>query len=802
MAKSTLKGAKKATKYRAREADKEKPFDVKQSRLNRSLDSYEDTMGGDEDQFHLNRDKMLLDEDGYAQNGDDDSLDEPDEIYGLNLPDADSASDADEDDHEEEEEAAPAASKLNKHKQERKEKKPIYDPKSGRFGHTYDPKQDQVFDSSSGEEASDDDDDDEGDETSAPAKDQLESTVSSDDEGADGKKGSGSESEDEDRWAAGHYHVSRRAPGEADSEDEEALELEAEEARRLQKKGAERLRGEDYGLVDSDDELDGRDKLEERLDLDAGGREADAQDEEEGKVDTRALNEEESIAHLLKYSPETLALVDDFVRTASKIKDVEGDLDNIRQAGDGQGGEHPGLAIMELEHQALSTYLPTLAFYFSLLLSPTPQPQSLLTKVLGRISSLRQSLATMEELDLTSANYGDDDSEADGEEGDEFDDGKMLASEMFDFHNGLNEDDDEDDEDEDSDEEGAEITESMLEGLDDDELEEIMQDVSPEEGAEGLMKRVRQRQREKGMQVSDSEDDDMSEGDASLGSDDEEEEEEDEDEELAPPTKKAKASSAPVIPTLAPLSSSARTKNRAPASSTARSAASTSDYLDPAALSHGDLADKASSRHSLRFHVSQVAQKAARRERLATAVGGDDDVPRRSKEQARREVLKKQQHGAKDAAGAGLDGGDWDEDDRKAAKAVRGSVNAEGDDGGNDDEDYYDLVKMEKDEGRKSKKAKYDGDRAAEKAEIEALSASMADGPRGATRQILANKGLTPRRKKENRNARVKKRLRYDKAQKKLSSMKATYKGGESRSGYEGEGSGIARKTVKSRQLG
>jgi len=88
------------------------------------------------------------------------------------------------------------------------------------------------------------------------------------------------------------------------------------------------------------------------------------------------------------------------------------------------------------------------------------------------------------------------------------------------------------------------------------------------------------------------------------------------------------------------------------------------------------------------------------------------------------------------------------------------------------------------------------------RAEIEALSASMADGPRGATRQILANKGLTPRRKKENRNARVKKRLRYDKAQKKLSSMKATYKGGESRSGYEGEGSGIARRTVKSRQLG
>ncbi|GAA5841055.1 hypothetical protein JCM3766R1_006650 [Sporobolomyces carnicolor] len=801
MGKSTLKGAKKATKYRAREADKEKAFDPKQSRLKQRMETYEDTMGGDEDQFHLNRDKMLLDEDGYAQNGDDDSLDEPDEIYGLNLPDRDSSDDdeevEDDDEHAAEEEEQPKKRQVR----ERKEKKPIYDPKSGRFGHTYDPKQDQVFDSSSGSEASDDEDGD----TAAPAKDQLESTVSSDDEGDRKKNGSDSDSDDEDRWAAGHYHVSRRAPGEADSEDEEALELEAEEARRLQKKALEKLRGEDYGLADSDDDAfdSEKGKLEERLDLDEAAA-GETKDEEEGKVDTQALNEQESIAHLLKYSPETLALVDDFVRTASKIKDVESDLENIRKVGDGQGCEHPGLAIMELEHQALSTYLPTLAFYFSLLLSPTPHPQALLTKVLNRISSLRQSLATMEELDLTTATYGDDEEGSDEEADEEVDDGKMLASEMFDFHNSLKEDDDEDDDDEEDDEdseEGEEITESMLEGLDDDELEEIMQDVSPEDGAEGLMKKVRQRQREKGMDVPDSEDDDDEEMSEGEGSEDEGDDFEEEEEEVAaPPSKKVKKSTAPVIPTLAPLSSSSRPKT---AKASARTASATSDYLDPSALSHGDLADKASTRHSLRFHVSQVAQKAARRERLATAIGGDDDVPRRSKEQARREVLKKQQHGAKDAASAeGLDGGDWDDEDRKAAKAVRGAVGGDNDDGGNDDEDYYDLVKMEKDEGRKAKKAKYDGDRAAEKAEIEALSASMADGPRGATRQILANKGLTPRRKKENRNARVKKRLRYDKAQKKLSSMKATYKGGEARTGYEGEGSGIARRTVKSRQLG
>jgi len=365
--------------------------------------------------------------------------------------------------------------------------------------------------------------------------------------------------------------------------------------------------------------------------------------------------------------------------------------------------------ITQLLTEALSTYLPTLAFYFSLLLSPTPQPSSLLTKVLNRISSLRQSLATMEELDLTTATYGDGSENEDSEEdGEEMDDGKMLASEMFDFHNGLNEDDSE--EDEEDDEEGEEITESMLEGLDDDELEEIMQDVRPEEGAEGLMRRVRQRQREKGMVVAeDPEDEEMlddDEGDSEELSDEEEEEEL-----IEPPPKKVKKVSGPVIPTLAPLSSTSRKSSSRPVSTSA----STSDYLDPAALSHGDLADKTSSRHSLRFHVSQVAQKAARRQQLATAVGGDDDVPRRSKEQARREVLKKQQHGAKDAVAEKLDGGDWDEEDRKAAKAVRGAVKDDGDDDGGDDEDYYDLVKMEKDEGRAAKKAKYDGDRAAEK---------------------------------------------------------------------------------------
>jgi U3 small nucleolar RNA-associated protein 3 len=77
--------------------------------------------------------------------------------------------------------------------------------------------------------------------------------------------------------------------------------------------------------------------------------------------------------------------------------------------------------------------------------------------------------------------------------------------------------------------------------------------------------------------------------------------------------------------------------------------------------------------------------------------------------------------------------------------------------------------------------------------------------PRAASRAILANKGLTPKRNKANRNPRVKKRLRYEKAQKKQRSMMPTYS--EARASkaaggsYEGEKSGIGRTVVKSRKL-
>jgi U3 small nucleolar RNA-associated protein 3 len=73
-----------------------------------------------------------------------------------------------------------------------------------------------------------------------------------------------------------------------------------------------------------------------------------------------------------------------------------------------------------------------------------------------------------------------------------------------------------------------------------------------------------------------------------------------------------------------------------------------------------------------------------------------------------------------------------------------------------------------------------------------------ADGPRGLTRAILKNRGLTPHRSKSVRNPRVKKRQKYDQAKKKLASQRAVYKEGpRDVTRCEGEKSGIS-KVVKS----
>lgn len=73
------------------------------------------------------------------------------------------------------------------------------------------------------------------------------------------------------------------------------------------------------------------------------------------------------------------------------------------------------------------------------------------------------------------------------------------------------------------------------------------------------------------------------------------------------------------------------------------------------------------------------------------------------------------------------------------------------------------------------------------------------NGKRAIGYQIMKNKGLTAHRKKENRNARVKKRNKYEAAKKKIKSVRAVYTGQQGP--YQGEVTGISKRVSRSVKL-
>ena len=150
-----------------------------------------------------------------------------------------------------------------------------------------------------------------------------------------------------------------------------------------------------------------------------------------------------------------------------------------------------------------------------------------------------------------------------------------------------------------------------------------------------------------------------------------------------------------------------------------------------------------------------------------------------------------ERRGKKDSKfGADLGGDDSDGDDA-VAKQVRGG-----------EDEYYDMVAHGAQKKRSDKASRYEALTKARTGErvVEAEQVGP-NGKRQITYQIQKNKGLTPHRKKEVRNPRVKKRMKFEERQKKLRSVKATYKGGEGPGGYQGELSGIKTGLVKSVKL-
>ncbi|KAK9450013.1 Sas10 C-terminal domain-containing protein [Limtongia smithiae] len=243
---------------------------------------------------------------------------------------------------------------------------------------------------------------------------------------------------------------------------------------------------------------------------------------------------------------------------------------------------------------------------------------------------------------------------------------------------------------------------------------------------------------------------------------------------------------------------------------TPRSSTMTNDFADPAALDTADRSDKQANRKSLRFYTSKISQHQRTSAAAVAKMSGDADLAYRERDKER---IARMEHMARLKATRAAKPGDEDylDDEEPAPRARRDDDEDEYSDndftssnktGGNADEDFYETVKSAQQARKASKAALKDSiktatreGRLAELAKDESIDAS---GKRAVNYTILRNKGLTPKRNKDNRNGRVKRRHKYEKAIKKLSSMKQVYRQEGQGGAYSGEKTGIRKNITRS----
>lgn len=196
-----------------------------------------------------------------------------------------------------------------------------------------------------------------------------------------------------------------------------------------------------------------------------------------------------------------------------------------------------------------------------------------------------------------------------------------------------------------------------------------------------------------------------------------------------------------------------------------------------------DMEDKQRRKKTLRFYTSKIDQAAAKNNK---SYSGDLDVPYKERlfERQQRLIEEARKRGLAKPSDQDYQSGDDDDQIKE------------------DNDDYYDSIKQSKLEKKQSRKHAHEvAVKAAKEGKLAELQEELgADGKRAINYQILKNKGLTPHRKKEYRNARVKKRKQYEKAKKKLKSVRQVYD--ESNRGpYQGEKTGIKKGLSRSVKL-
>ncbi|AMD20485.1 HDL259Cp [Eremothecium sinecaudum] len=201
-----------------------------------------------------------------------------------------------------------------------------------------------------------------------------------------------------------------------------------------------------------------------------------------------------------------------------------------------------------------------------------------------------------------------------------------------------------------------------------------------------------------------------------------------------------------------------------------------------------DAQEKKARKKTLRFYTSKIDQQANKK---GDKFKGDDDIPYKERlfERQQRLTEEARKRSLHDPNGEDIEDTNYNSEDERVSKAVNEAS----------ENDYYEQIKQSKAEKKKSRmQAHQDALRAAREGKLAELSeVADGDGKRAINYQILKNKGLTPKRKKDNRNARVKKRKKFEKAKKKLKSVRAVYSGGQN-GAYEGEKTGIKKNLTKS----
>lgn len=203
-----------------------------------------------------------------------------------------------------------------------------------------------------------------------------------------------------------------------------------------------------------------------------------------------------------------------------------------------------------------------------------------------------------------------------------------------------------------------------------------------------------------------------------------------------------------------------------------------------------DAEEKKGRRKTLGFYTSKIDQ---REKKKFTKFQGDEDIPYKERLFERQQRLleaarKRGDRNNKNAPGADLDDSDFNEEDEADAKAI----------GGND---YYEKIKSNKISKKNARRRAHQmAVKAAKEGKLAELQEDVGEnGKRAINYQILKNRGLTKRRRKDDRNSRVKRRRKYAQAQKKLKSVRAVYR--TPKGPYGGEESGIKKNISRSVKL-